>query len=174
MIAPKAIPVVLVFAATLLGGCASSKVSVLPVAAAPSHPVKAIALAPGGGLLADAVAVELSNRGYNIIDTATTTSLLVRSNARETEIVEPKSLAVLKGNGIDAVLSVKSAAQHDNEIASASARVNSTHTGRVIAGVTWQNGRGLNAGSPGDRIMKKGLVEAAAEIAEALSKSIPL
>jgi hypothetical protein len=50
--------------------------------------------------------------------------------------------------------------------------MNSTHNGQVLAGVTWQNGYGGAAGSPADRVMRKGLSEAAAEIATALAERV--
>ena len=67
----------------LLSACAGSKISTLPVSSTVSHPINAIALAPEGGLLAEAVGIELSNRGYTIIDAATTSRMLVRLNMDE-------------------------------------------------------------------------------------------
>ena len=49
--------------ATLLSACASSKVSTNSTPNQTKAQVKVIAFAPGGGLLADAVGVELANRG---------------------------------------------------------------------------------------------------------------
>ena len=69
-----------------LGGCASSKMSSSPVASQTKHIVKVIAFAPGGGLLADAVGVELSNRGFTVIDSSTTTNMMIRLNLNEIEI----------------------------------------------------------------------------------------
>jgi hypothetical protein len=46
----------------------------------------------------------------------------------------------------------------------------STQTGEVLAGVTWQNGWGGMAGSISDRVMRKGLSEAASEISAALAE----
>ena len=56
----------------LLTSCGGSKISAVPVANAGGQNVHSIALAPNGGLLADAVGVELANRGYEIIDSAST------------------------------------------------------------------------------------------------------
>jgi hypothetical protein len=162
----------LVFSAALLGGCASSKVSSLPVANQAKHAVKVIAFAPGGGLLADAVGVELSNRGFTVIDSSTTSSMMVRLNLNEIEITRPEGLAKLKDQGIDAFLTVRAGGGYDALPQSASARMNSTHNGQVLAGVTWQNGFGGVAGSPADRVMRKGLNEAATEIANALAERV--
>ena len=158
--------------ALLLAACASSQISKVLVSGGVMHPVKSIAMAPDGGLLADAVAVELSNRGYNVIDSATTSKMMVRLNLNEVEITRPEGLAKLREQGIDALLSVRAAAGYDQQPQSASARVTSTHTGRVLAGITWQNGWGGQAGSIADRTMRKGLAEAATEITDALAKSM--
>ena len=157
---------------TLLSACASSKVSSVSAPNQTKQVVKVIAFAPGGGLLADAVGVELSNRGFTIIDSATTSSMMVRLNLNEIEIARPEGLAKFKEQGIDAMLIVRGGGGYDDQPQSASARMNSTATGQVIAGVTWQNGFGGAAGSPADRIMRKGLHEAAVEISNALAERV--
>lgn len=156
------------FVSSCLGGCASSSISSLPASTQAKHLVRTIAFAPGGGLLADAVSVELANHGFTVIDGATTSSMLVRLNLNEVEIARPEGLAKLKDQGIDAYLVVRAAGGYDQNPQSASVRLNSTHNGQILAGLTWQNGWGGVAGSPADRIMRKGLAEAAAEIGNAL------
>ena len=170
----KLINIAVIVASTLLlVSCASSKISSLPISNVPTNPINSIAMAPDGGLLADAVAVDLSNRGYTVIDSATTSKLMVRLNLNEVEITTPTGLSKLRTQGIDALLSVKSAGGYDQQPQSASARVTSTYTGKVIAGVTWQNGWGGQAGPMADRKMRKGLSEAPAEITDALVKGLP-
>lgn len=159
---------------TFIVGCSSSQVSKLPISKSGSHPVKAIALAPEGGMLAEAVGIELANLGFTIIDSSTTSKLMVRLGLNEVEIATPQGLRKLKDNGIDAYLTVKSASAYDYQVQSASARASSTHTGRIIAGVTWQNGWGGMAGSIADRTMRKGFAEAAQDIAKNLAQSMPL
>ena len=66
-----------------VAGCASSKLSTIPVSGRVSAPVKVMALDPGGGLLADAVGVELSNRGFTVLDSATTSKLMARLRRRK-------------------------------------------------------------------------------------------
>jgi hypothetical protein len=158
--------------AVIVSGCASSKVSVVPVAGALTQSVKIIAISPDSGLLAEAVAVELSNRGYTIIDSATTSRTMVRLNLNEIDIARPEGLAKLRDQGIDALLTVRAAGGYDEQPQSATARVSSTHTGRVVAGIIWQNGWGGQAGSIADRTMRKGLAQAAKEIADALAKNL--
>ena len=155
-----------------ISGCASSKVSSVPVSSQAKHLVKVIAFAPGGGLLADAVGIELSNRGFTVIDSSSTSNMMIRLNLNEVEVSRPEGLAKFKDQGIDAMLVVRAAGGYDQHPQSASARMTSTHNGQVLAGVTWQNGFGGAAGSPADRVMRKGLTEAAAEIANALAQRV--
>jgi hypothetical protein len=163
-----------VLTALSLTGCATSQVSVVPVSAtaASTANVKTIAMAPDGGLLADAVAVELSNRGYTVIDGAATSRMMVRLNLNEVEIATPVGLAKFKEQGIDAFLSVRSAGGYDEQPQSASARLNSTATGQILSGVTWQNGWGGEAGSMADRVMRKGLAQSAKEIVDGLAANL--
>ena len=156
----------------ILAGCASSKVSSLPVSSTTKQSVKVIAFAPGGGVLADAIGVELSNRGFTVIDSSATSSMMIRLNLNEVEIAKPEGLSKLKNQGIDAILVVRTAGGQDDNPQSASARMNSTQNGQVLAGVTWQNGFGGQAGSMADRVMRKGLADAAAEIASALAERL--
>lgn len=155
----------------LVTACASSKISSHPVSGQ-QHAVKVIAFAPGGGMLSEAVGVELSNMGFVIVDASSTSSLLVRMNLNEMQINRPESLARFRNQGIDAILVVRAAGGYDQQPQSASARMSSTQTGQILAGVTWQNGFGGVAGSPADRIMRKGLGDAASEIAAALASRI--
>lgn len=170
----KKILITSILSVALVTGCASSKISSLPIAGAAGQQktvVKHVAMAPSGALLADAVAIELMNRGFTVIDGASTSSMMVRLNISEVEITKPTGLAKLKEQGIDAYLSIKGAAVN-GEVESASVRVNSTENGQVLAGLTWQNGWGGRRGSIADRTMKKGLSEIAVEIADELSNRI--
>jgi hypothetical protein len=155
--------------ALALAGCSTSQVSSLQNSNAPKALVKTIAMMPGGGLLADAVVV---NKGFTIIDPAGTSSLMIRLNLDEVEISRPEGLAKFRSQGIDAILAVKTAGGYDQQPQSASARMNSTTDGRVIAGTTWQNGFGGEAGSIADRVMRQGLSQAASQIANELASRI--
>lgn len=149
-------------------GCAGSRVSAPATTTTLPHPVHSVALAPSGGLLADAVGVELANSGIKVIDTTETTSLFARLNLNEVEIMQPNSLSALKEQGIDAFLSVRASASADGLPQNASARLTSTTTGQVLAGTSWQNGWGGRSGSIADRMMRKDLTQAAREIAQPL------
>jgi hypothetical protein len=152
--------------------CGGSKLSYVGGPSKISVPIDTIALDPSGGILADAIGVELLNYGFNVVDTQKTTGLMARLNLDEISIMQPTNLTKLKESGIDAFLSVKAAAGYDGLPQSASVRLNSTQDGKIITGVSWQNGWGGAPGSPADRTMRKGITEAAAEIAIALSSKV--
>lgn len=156
-----------------IGGCGTTKVSEAPRRAAPTQPINTIAMAPSGGLLADALGVELFNAGYQVIDTAQFSALMVRADVSEYEILAPQNLTKLQAQGIDAVLSAKAAADIDGNPKSASVRLTSTRDGQLLAGLTWQNAWGGMSGSVADRVMKKDLTAAAEQIANELVKQLP-
>lgn len=162
--------VFLLFLCLSLTGCIGSRISTIP--AQVSHPVGTIALMTGGGLFADAIGIEISARGLQVFDTAVTSNLLVRLNLNEVEVTQPKGLSKLKDQGIDAILSARVASGYDGRPQSASTRITSTHTGQILAGIVWQNARAGAIGSAADGFARKGLAEAASEVADALMKSI--
>ena len=59
----------LAVSSVLMSACGGSKVSLTPGQPV-GHAVNTIALAPSGGLLADAIGIELFNRGYTVVDTS--------------------------------------------------------------------------------------------------------
>jgi len=155
-----------------LCGCGMSKVNSVAIADGPKPATRTIAIMPGGGVLADAVAVELLNRGFTVIDANATSSMMVRLNLNEIEITRPEGLAKIRDQGIEAVLIVRAVGGYDQQPQSATARMTSTTDGRVLAGVTWQNGFGGQAGSMADRVMRQGLTGAATEIADNLATRV--
>ncbi|KPJ62271.1 hypothetical protein AMJ44_15845 [candidate division WOR-1 bacterium DG_54_3] len=148
--------------------CAGSSVS-QSIGYIPSQ--AAIALAPSGGILADAIGIELFNRGFTVVDTQQFSDFMIRHNMTELEFSQPQNLKLIKEEGIDAILMVKSVAGYDEKPQSATVRLNSTEKwGKIIAGVSWKNGWGGRAGSIADRTMRKDVPEAAKEIVQALLK----
>ena len=134
--------------------------------------IESIALAPSGGLFADAIGTELFNNGMKVIDTQETSNFLLRTNLDEVELLQPKSLTAMRDRGINAVLSVKMAAGYDGKPQSATVRVVSTKSGELIAATNWQNGHGGARGSPADAMMRKDVVGAAAQIGKAISSQL--
>ncbi|MGY8985732.1 MAG: hypothetical protein ACKVIX_03745 [Sphingomonadales bacterium] len=156
----------------LLIGCSSSKISVVSNLIRVDHPVNAIAVAPGRGFMAEAIAIELLNKGFRVIDPAQTSNLMIRLNLTEVDVSLPTGLAALKDAGIDAYLTVMTISNYQGRIESATARVTSTHNGQIIAGVSWQNGWGCAPDSPCDALMSSGTTEAAQEIVVGLAKTL--
>ena len=97
---------------------------------------------------------------------------MARSNLDEVEIALPAGQQEFAKEGIDALLTVSAVGGYDQEPQSASARVQSTKTGQLLTGVTWENGWGGKAGSIADRTMREGLTDAAKEIGTALCKGL--
>src|ERR1043166_7105810 len=148
--------------AIFVSSCGMSRISAgPPMQVRIDNPIKSIAMAPSGGLLADAIAVELANRGYQVIDTAQTSQLLVRVNLNELESNQPQALSRLKERGIDAYLSARAVGGYDSRPQSVVVRLNGTSDGRILTGFSWQNGWGGMGGSMADRTMRKEIAQAA-------------
>lgn len=151
-----------------VNGCATSRISNSKINIGKSHSVKVIALAPDGGLMADAIGIELYNLGLRVVDSNETTEIMVQSNIASLKFLGKKNLRILKDSGIDGYLTVKSFFKADGKPSSVSARLSSTHTGELLAGISWQAGWGGMQGSIAHNIMSQNLNEAAEEIAKAL------
>lgn len=127
---------------------------------------------PSGGVLADAIGLELLQFGFDIIDTAQVSSILIRDNLSEIELAQPQNLLRLHHDGIEAVIIAKSVAGYDSKPQSINVKIIQTLTGRVMTGANWQNGRGGGIGSAADQSARVGLVEAAQQIAIVVGQSI--
>ncbi len=153
-------------------GCARARVSA-PQALRPlPESIETVALAPSGGVLADAIGTELFNRGIRVMDSQETSNLLLRLNLSEIELLQPRSLTALRERGASAVLTVRSVAGYDKKPQSATVRVVSAKSGELLAAVNWQNGRGGAQGSPADAMMRKDIVGAAQQIGQALAAQL--
>lgn len=155
----------------LFTACRSSQVSSV-AGKTPNHPVHNIAVSTSGGILADAIGIQLVNKGYEVIEPEQVSSLVARHNLSETEISTPQNLRVLKDNNIDAYLIVRVSEAKDGYPQSASVRLVSTHTGKLISGTSWQNGSGGQQGSLADRMMRVDINKAAKSIVNALCKNL--
>ena len=102
------------------------------------------------------------------MDSNETTELMVRSNMVDLKFLGRKNLRILKDSGIDGYLTVKAIFHSDGKPSSVSARLSSTHTGELLAGISWQAGWGGQYGSLSHNIMSQNLNDAAEEIAEEL------
>lgn len=154
----------------LLTACATARIAQSMRGSYAGPPIHAIALAPGGGALADSIGVELFNDGITVIDPNQTKAILGHVGISEIQIASPESYAALRRAGVDAVLVVKAVMSQDGTPESASVRLSGTSNGEVIAGLTWQNGWGGMRGSIADRTMRKNLADASSEISSTLMK----
>ncbi len=159
------------FACMLFAGCAGARVS-SSSRSATAIPSGKIGLAPGGGVLGDAVGVELFQRGYDIVESTQVKQIVARVNMAEADISSQQGLEQLRKEGIQTLLMVRAAGGLDNLPQSATVRVVNTGTGSTMAAVNWQNGHGGMAGSMMDRAMRDDVVAAAQKIADELSKSL--
>jgi hypothetical protein len=132
-------------------------------------PAGKIGLAPGGGVLADAIGVELFQRGFDTVDSVDIGSAVAHDNMNEFSFTSPVTLTELSNQGIDTLLIVKSAGAYDGLPEAATVRIVQTKTGKTIAAINWQNGYGGRQGSIADRTMREGLVAAAKQIVDQLS-----
>jgi len=153
-------------------GCAGTKMSSPQNLRPLPELVTTLALAPSGGVLADAIGTELFNQGVQVIDTQQMSNYMVRWNLDEIELLQPTNLSTMREDGISAFLTVRTVAGYDDKPQSAAVRVVSTLNGELIAAVSWQNGRGGARGSPADAMMRKDIVGAAEEIGKSLASQL--
>lgn len=152
--------------------CASSKISKSKINVKSSHRVNVIAMAPDGGVMADAIGIELYNLGIRVVDSNETTEIMIRSNVASLKFLERKNLRILKDAGIDGYLTIKAVFLADGKPSSVSARLSSTHTGELLAGISWQAGWGGMYGSIAHNVMSQNVNDAAEEIANELSERL--
>jgi hypothetical protein len=171
----------LLLAVFAIAGCGASKVGLIAAPKADAHRVQSLIVTPADGLfaqdntmLAYAIGAELAKRGYTVVDTREATALLTKQNVNPADVLTPPGLATLRNGGIDAVLSVTSVGSPigGSGMRNVAVTVNSTRTSGMIGGINWKNSWGGMPGSPADMVMRKGLNEAALEIAEALAKQL--
>jgi len=155
----------------VLAGCSGYSVSAVSRTASPV-PAGQIGMAPGGGELADAISVELFQRGFDVVESTKIQQLEITDNNAEINILRPDNLQKLGEQGIKTILMVKSIPGYDGKPQSATVRIVRTDTGQMIAAVNWQNGYGGRFFSLADRVMRSDTQDAAREIADQLSKKL--
>jgi len=159
-------------------GCGGSKYEQIKAPDYADGSVRSLAIAPSdslfgdGSQLADAVGAELGKRGFTVVDTTGAAVLLSKYGISQVDVRAPEALAALGKEGVDAILSVSSTAatMGGPGMRHVKVRLISTRTSKEIGGIDWHNAWGGVPGSPADFTMRKGLADAAQEIAEALAK----
>ena len=158
----------------ILSACGSSKMSVTTDRQVPVQTVSRLAIAPGSGLLGEALAVELFNSGIPVVGAIEALTIIEHIGLTEFEFTSARGYAALRAAGIEAVLAAKSVDAADGTPENVSVRITSTKSGETVAGITWQNGWGGRRGSIADRSMRKNLSEAAREIAGEIRNRVRL
>ncbi len=158
--------------ALFLVACVPPKLNVVKNPSFNTSGIEKIALMPSGGILADSIGFELMKYGFEIVDTSSVTNLMVRANLTEIELIQPGNITKLASQGIDSVLLTKTVSGYDDRPQSASLKLLDAKSGTIIAGVTWQNGRGGAQGSPADQDYRVDTVDAAKQIASALGNQL--
>jgi hypothetical protein len=152
--------IVAAFLAVQVSGCTAGRVIAVGSLQSLDSPPKTIALAPSGAVFADLIGVALSEQGYTIVDSGATSALLVLMQQSAADLLSPRVLGLLKGHGVDAVLVVPRVAAEDGLPESVHVRLYSTDEMAEVGGIDWQNSW-----------MRRGVWEAAQEIATALAQS---
>ena len=128
--------------------------------------IDSIALLPGGGVAADAIGIELMQYGFNIYDTETTSSIMIRLNLEEIEFSDPINLKKLSDMGINSILKVKTVSGYDDRPNTIVVKLVDTDTAQLIVGANWQNGKGAAKGSAVDGWARTDIANAAKKIAK--------
>ena len=157
-----------------ISGCTGAKLKISKRPIKLDKEIQTIAMMPSGGIIADSIGIELLNYGFDIVDTATTTSMMTRINMTEIEYSKPQNLRQLNSEGIDSIMLVKSVVGYDNRPNNISVRIILTSNGKLIVGATWQNARAGVRGSMADGVSRLVLTEAAISIAEGLANELKL
>ncbi|MEY5014430.1 MAG: hypothetical protein RIS92_788 [Verrucomicrobiota bacterium] len=154
-------------------GCASQRMDISRSSNPASANVKRIGLMPGGGVLSEAIGIQLMNLGFDVVDMGVATNTSTRINLNEIEFAQQANLKDLANKyGVDCVLIVKSVGGYDGKPSSAAARLLDTRTGSLLSGVTWQNGKGGAQGSPADNLMRSDLSSSAKKLAAGIASTL--
>jgi hypothetical protein len=164
----------LLLALPLAVGCGGSKSLVTGAPTPPKAPLRLIAtIAPENEFTQKFVA-ELSNRGYGILDSARTKSLLEKLDLEHSEPSDPQLLAELKSRRVDAIMkiAVEMTPLRADLLHKVLINVLGTEAGEQIAGLDWTNSWGGMPGSPADSSMRLNPTNAARAVAVALTRQL--
>lgn len=163
--------------ALTIAGCAGSSSVESTDPGFVEHSIRTLAVEPSDDLFADdrlaqAIGVQLARRGYTVDDARQTVALLENDNVKSLDILTPGGLAVLRKNGVDAILSISAApaSMGGPPMRYVKVRILSAVTGKEIGTLDWKNSWAGMPGSIADYVNRKGVDSAAAEIADKLSK----
>jgi len=158
----------------ILIGCSGSKISVTQAPDAEFKPIQRLAIMPDSGVLGDAIAKELLDRGLNITTEDETAAMVGGIRIDQLGVSARQYYDALREKGVDATLTARARMAQDGRPDSASAQVLDTASGDSLMDIAWQNGWGGYGGSDADRVMRKSTSEAAQEIASELITKLRL
>src|SRR5438477_10382932 len=108
-----------------LTACASADTQAVSAGAYAGPPIRSISVLPGGGVLADEIALNLTAKAFQMIPAP--------PEATESSLRSPESLSALRRAGIDALLVVRSVNDYDGRPRSATAILYSTQSGNLVS-----------------------------------------
>ncbi len=170
-------------AATAAGSiaCGGSRLVINQGSRQPQTRPRAIITTSNKSAVADAIASELSSRGYNVLDTHATSSLIDAITGRPlstdqaNSLQEPDILTELAARNVDLIMTVQAKTVPNimgvGEELLDDTKINFYPTGQTggsIGGIDWKNSWGGMPGSPADGMMRKSMPVAAKEVADAL------
>ncbi|MFT3735541.1 MAG: hypothetical protein QM776_11030 [Rhodocyclaceae bacterium] len=156
----------------MLTGCASSSVSLNQVPSHSRHAVNKIAISTLSDPVGEAVGSDLIRRGMMVVRSWELKDIMQRLRIQDKDLDHAESLALLKAEGIDAVLSAKVVGGRIDNPNSITTLVRSTHSGQYLADIEWSNAFAGMPGSPADMLMRKRLGDGVRETGEGVLKEL--
>lgn len=157
----------------LLAACAGARLGNTVLSEYDGPTIRTVAVAPGGGLVAEAVAARLQTERLTVVEPNETISILEQAGVTRSQIAGEAGFQELVKHNVDALLVMRSLYGWDGHPQSVSVRLISTRTAEVITSFLWENGWGGELGSVADRIMRRDSAEAAQQIAAGLLERMP-
>ena len=170
----KALYMLTILGTLILIGCGGSKVSVVQSPDAEIKPIQRLAIMPESGILGDAIAKELSNRGIDIVTGDETAVMVGGIRINQLGVSARVYYNALREKGVDAALTASAKIAPDGTPDHARAQVLDTASGDSLLDITWENAWGGYGGSDADRAMRKSTSEAAQEISKELITKLRL
>jgi hypothetical protein len=156
-----------------LSGCGLSKMSVSQPPATENIQIKRLAITSDPGILGDAIAKELENRGLQVL-TPVKTSAILGQLVIDDHSVSSEAYAALRTKGIDSVLRAEAKIADDGTPDTVSVRLIDIIKGNFLIGIRWENAWGGASDSEANRIMRRNIFQAAEDIAKELLERLGL
>jgi len=126
----------------ILIDCSGSKISVTQAPDAEFKPIQRLAIMLDSGVLGDAIAKELLNRGLNTITEDETVAMVGGIRINQIGVSAREYYAALREKGVDAMLTASARMAQDGKPDRASAQILDTASGDSLMDIAWQNAWG--------------------------------